>query len=1607
MFKQTPARLISSLLFIFALLFSGNASPASGNPTPLSSHIIYVNENAVGANNGTSWANAFTDLQAALGAATAGDEIWVAAGTYKPTTVTTDRDATFTLKNGVALYGGFAGTETQRDQRDWATNITILSGDINNSETLDGNAYSVVTGSGTDATAVIDGFTITMGNADATVGNFFDPSRSGGGMYNTSSSPTVTNSTFSGNSAGDNGGGMFNTGGSPTVTNSIIWNNSANGTTATTSASVFNLNSSVPTFSYSLIANSGGSGSWDNAIGTNGGNNIAANPLFIETPNPATAPTTAGNLRLRAGSPAIDVGNNAANSTPADLAGNVRIINTTIDLGAYEAVATTCPAGGVRFVDRNASLPGDGLSWDSAYRDLQDALAVTVPCEIWVAAGTYKPTDDPTARTATFRLRNGVALYGGFVGTETQRDQRDWATNITTLSGDINNSGTLNGNAYSVVTGSGTNATAVIDGFTITMGNANATSVDPFSPNHSGGGMYNNGGSPTVTNSTFSGNSAGSNGGGMFNIGSSPAVTNSTFSGNSAGTNGGGMFNHSSSPTVTNSTFSGNSAERDGGGMFNNNSSSPVVTNSTFSGNSAERDGGGMFNNNSSSPVVTNSTFSGNSAGTRGGGMFNQSSSPTVTNSTFSGNSAGSDGGGMYNVFSSPTVTNSIIWNNSATGETTTASASVFNNSSTPTFSYSLIANSGGSGSWVGAIGTDNGNNIAANPLFIETPNPATAPTTAGNLRLQASSPAFDAGNDAVVGVATDLDGNPRIMGTAVDMGAYELIAFLLQINIAGQGTVTPQPDEAAYLAGSVVTLTAVADPGWSFAAWSGDLSGTINPETIVMDSAKVVTATFSNNPPVADAGAEQTVAVNTLVTLDGTGSYDEDLSQTLTYGWAQTGGTAVILNDNTAVSPTFTAPTSPAVLTFTLVVTDSFGLASLPDTVVITVEDVAVSDLNAASSSPTTLGQTTSFTATIATGSNVSYAWDFGDGNGGAGALPSHVYATAGTFTATVTATNQTNSQTATTLVTITNEPPVADAGSDQTTEVNQAVALDGSGSTDPDGHLPLTFGWTQTGGVPVLLSDNTAVQPTFTSPMGRTVLTFTLVVTDSFGQPSSPDTVMVTVQEPEITIHKAANPTTANIGDLITYTYTLTNSGDVPLSGINPLDDQLGLVLAQPISLTEGQSISATLFYTVAEADLPGPLLNTVIVSGTSPLGNVVQDSDWAAVILTSQPAIHIIKEANVGSVGMNGVLTYTYTVMNVGDVTLTGITAVDTPLGPVPLLTDTLPSLGMTTRILTYTVSESDLPGPLVNSVTVTGTSPINELVTAQDSFTVTVTSAPSLLVTLTAVPELARPSETVTFTLTLHNNGDVTLHDLSSVTSLPSDFALSGDLAPGASLSVSGSYTVLAADLPGPLSNSVTVTATPTAGAALQVGATATVTLTLHMAYLPLVQVADTEPLPDLIIESVTATAGQVSITIRNEGLAPVTTPFWLDLFINPTTPPTAVNQTSDDLGGTNLAWGITTSFAPGESVTLLLEVASASAMHSTHSGEIPTAVPLYVHVDSFNLDREFGGVLERHEVDGTAYNNIAGPIYLAPALDMERRVVPTAVGTTASPYPRRE
>lgn len=330
-----------------------------------------------------------------------------------------------------------------------------------------------------------------------------------------------------------------------------------------------------------------------------------------------------------------------------------------------EALEARCLLSITVYVDAIAPGPvNDGSSWANAYTSLQTALGAAVSGEtIEVGQGTYYPTSG-TDRTATFQLIDRVAILGGFAGYGTANpDARNITAYLTTLSGDIGVIGNKSDNSYNIVTDSNTDSTALLDGFTIAGGNANGSGANQSN----GGGIFISGGSPTINNCTFSGDTAAAFGSAMYNYAAAPIVTNCTFSGNNGG-NGGVVYDQSASPTLDNCIFSGNGS----GGMYNN-SSSPALNNCTFIGNSGGANsvqfsggcGAGMENINGSSPTLTNCLFEENTA-ENGGGMFNYFSSPVLTDCTFTENTAFNSGGGILDSDSSLVLVGCTLNSNAA-----------------------------------------------------------------------------------------------------------------------------------------------------------------------------------------------------------------------------------------------------------------------------------------------------------------------------------------------------------------------------------------------------------------------------------------------------------------------------------------------------------------------------------------------------------------------------------------------------------------------------------------------------------------------------------------------------------------------------------------------------------------------------------------------------------------------------------------------------------------------------------------------------------------------------------------------------------------------------
>jgi uncharacterized repeat protein (TIGR01451 family) len=292
--------------------------------------------------------------------------------------------------------------------------------------------------------------------------------------------------------------------------------------------------------------------------------------------------------------------------------------------------------------------------------------------------------------------------------------------------------------------------------------------------------------------------------------------------------------------------------------------------------------------------------------------------------------------------------------------------------------------------------------------------------------------------------------------------------------------------------------------------------------------------------------------------------------------------------------------------------------------------------------------------------------------------------------------------------------------------TFVPGSLEIDGTPENDPT--LP-----TLADGMHVLTNTETVV--TFRATLdadlvGGTLITNTAAASSNEVSTSISSSAAITVPAvPSIAVSVTPSRNNAKVGDEITYTYRVTNTGNVALSGVSASDDDLGAVMLTSTSLAPDASTSGELTYTVQESDLPGPLANTVTATGTPPAGEDVSDTASAAVGLTSSPAIAVSITPSTSSAAVGDEITYTYRVTNTGNVTLDPVVASDDPFGSISLDTSSLAPGAKATGVLSYTVVESDLPGPLTNTVTITGTPPAGDDVSATDSASVVITDTSS--------------------------------------------------------------------------------------------------------------------------------------------------------------------------------------------------------------------------------------------------------------------------------------
>ncbi|WP_373512431.1 choice-of-anchor Q domain-containing protein, partial [Persicitalea sp.] len=309
----------------------------------------------------------------------------------------------------------------------------------------------------------------------------------------------------------------------------------------------------------------------------------------------------------------------------------------------------------VRYVDANRpDNAGNGLTWATAHKHLQSALAAaTDGDQIWVAKGTYKPTTDPNDRDASFVMKEGVAIYGGFTSGQMNVNDRntDPASNGTVLSGDIDGSETAVNNSNHIIfnVNNALTVRAVLDGFTVQGGNdynygSNGTQSE-------GSAMYNEASSPAINRCSFLFNNSTGAGGAIYNKNSSPRISNCSFRGNVTGSVGGAIYNIGGGPSITNCQFQYNvSSSFDGGAIYLSNTDlSTEIKDCEFEGNQSFYNGGAIDKDGGSLDLM-NCVFRTNSTrfrSTGGGGVRNRGSI-RIENCQFIKNSS-QNGGALAN----------------------------------------------------------------------------------------------------------------------------------------------------------------------------------------------------------------------------------------------------------------------------------------------------------------------------------------------------------------------------------------------------------------------------------------------------------------------------------------------------------------------------------------------------------------------------------------------------------------------------------------------------------------------------------------------------------------------------------------------------------------------------------------------------------------------------------------------------------------------------------------------------------------------------------------------------------------------------------------------
>ncbi|MEZ0484434.1 putative Ig domain-containing protein [Fibrella aquatica] len=1005
---------------------------------------------------------------------------------------------------------------------------------------------------------------------------------------------------------------------------------------------------------------------------------------------------------------------------------------------ALVSISLATQAQTIRYVRPIAIGNGSGTSWTNASSNLQAMIDASASSDqVWVAAGIYKPGGNAnTNRSISFVMKNGVAIYGGFVGNETLLTQRPVINpttgqpSSTTLSGEIGSAGTTD-NSYHVVNNdqTGIDNTAVLDGFVITGGDAAGENGNA----RAGGGMLNVLTSPTVRNCSFQANTATTSGGGMYNGDANPRMTNCSFQANIAVV-GGGMCTVGGNPILTNCSFQANAGSDSGGGMYNS-GANVRLANCSFQANTAGI-GGGIDNEGSSSSILLNCSFQSNTANNGGGLFINPNSTANLINCSFQGNSA-SDGGAVY-AENTCSLTNCVLFGNGGANTLTTAGRG------TVTLRYSLIE-----ASETGY--TNGGNNLTA------TVSPFVSTTST---QLNGCAPAIDAGNLSAYttagGPTTDLAGNPRPYNSGpIDMGAYEFQAasanialtnptirsgevnvFFSQTFSASGGT---SPRSFSVASGSLPT-------GLTLSA-AGVLSGTPTQSgsftiTVRATDANGCSATGSayvltivDNRPVIEnfAAVNPTVCAGNPLTFTATvsnisGSYNFTLTNGISTSFT---GTRV----GGSFSQNLT-PSGDGTQSFTLTISDNSQSTQVVTQV--TVNPLPIASLT--SSGPLSCTNT-SVTLTAAGGTSYTFTRG-GVVVGTPGSLSTVEVTESGTYSVRIASASGCISTTSTTVtsttatVSLTN--PTTRSG---TVNVFFSQTFSASG-----GATPRSFS-IASGSLPDGLSLST-VGVLSGTPTQSGSFTITVRATDANGCSATGSAYVLTIVDNRPTIENlaAVNPTVC-VGSLITFTatvgnvsgsynFTLTNGINTPTTGVKVASNFSQNVLASGAGtqsftlLVTGNGLSARATTEVTVSPLPiaglsnsGPLSCTntsVTLTATGGSSYTFTNNDGEVLAGTGNSrTVSVAGTYQVRIANASGCVSTTSTtvISNTATVTVTNPT---TRSGSVNVFFNQTFSASGGTSPRSFSVASGSLP----NGLSLSAAGVLSGTPTQSGSFTITV-------------------------------------------------------------------------------------------------------------------------------------------------------------------------------------------------------------------------------------------------------------------------------------------